>query len=289
MIVFFYSIGFNIYFKNFRKNSIIKENIFKDYFPVVFNRYWYFTSYFGMYLYLPIINKGIMYLSKSELKLVVFSILGILVFWRKYIDQKDDIFHTAGGFSLLWLLTLYITGVYIGKYNIVYTGVKRIIFCFIYLFSFISITLLYYKIYDNSLNNINGYYKRKILLKLKQILTDGYDSILKITQSISITLFFLQINYNKYISKVISFLGPLTFGVYLIHSNHIVCDNIFNKIFYNTPYVNNLYSAMKIFIMIDLKVLIICMIIDYIRHVIFTIFRIKKICIFVEKIIFKIF
>ena len=31
----------------------------KDYYPMIFNRYWYFTAYFGMYLILPVINKGI--------------------------------------------------------------------------------------------------------------------------------------------------------------------------------------------------------------------------------------
>ena len=39
----------------------------QEYCPVIFNRYWYFTTYFGMYLFLPVINKGIENLTKGNL------------------------------------------------------------------------------------------------------------------------------------------------------------------------------------------------------------------------------
>lgn len=37
-------------------------------------RYWYYTSYFGMFILLPAINKRIQYLSKSEFMLLVYKI-----------------------------------------------------------------------------------------------------------------------------------------------------------------------------------------------------------------------
>ena len=81
-----------------------------------------------------------------------------------------------------------------------------------------SFTLLYYKSINNKLNFGSSYYGRKIVEKLKIILTERYDSILKIVQSISVTLFFLQLKYNKYLSKIIIFLGQRAIGIYLFHS-----------------------------------------------------------------------
>ena len=45
----FYSLNITYFFK--------KQLQFKDFFPVYFHKYWYFTKYFGMYLFLPLINK----------------------------------------------------------------------------------------------------------------------------------------------------------------------------------------------------------------------------------------
>ena len=61
------------------------------------------------------------------------------------------------------------------------------------------------------------------------------NSLLKITQSISICLFFLQIHYNKYIAKIICFIGPLAFSIYLIHNNKIARDNLLRKALINQP------------------------------------------------------
>ena len=289
LCVFFYSVGIHYYFQKYRPNSIIKDNINVEYFPIVYQRYWYFTAYFGMYLFLPVINKGISILTKSELKLVVKSTLGIFVFWRGINNPKNDAFHLKGGFSVLWLLIFYITGAYIGKYKTTYTGVKKLIYCLIYLFIYYFSTILFYKSIYNGFSNINGYYKRKIIKLLNRIITEDYDSPIKIMQSISLTLFFLQIKYNKYLSKIISFFGQFAFGIYLVHNNKIIEENIFPKLFMNDSSNLSLKSTIILFLIKTSKVFIICIFIDFLRHLIFTILKIRKICIFLEKILIKIF
>ncbi len=52
-----------------------------------------------------------------------------------------------------------------------------------------------------------------------------------ILQSISIILIAMSINYNKYISKIICFFGPLTFGVYLIHEQSLVRGKFIRNLF----------------------------------------------------------
>ena len=54
-----------------------------------------------MYLFLPVINKGVEYLSKIELKLVVMSTIGIFIFWRDFKNPKIDVFYLHSGNSVL--------------------------------------------------------------------------------------------------------------------------------------------------------------------------------------------
>ena len=63
----FYSVGIHLYFIKFRPHSFIRYKMPNEYFPIIFERYWFFTIYFGMYLLLPVINKGISLLTKVEL------------------------------------------------------------------------------------------------------------------------------------------------------------------------------------------------------------------------------
>ena len=64
-----------------------------------------------------------------------------------------------------------------------------------------------------------GNFKIPIPIVLKRMLNEDCDSTLKIIQDITACLFFMQIRYNTYISKVICFTGPLVFSVFLIHAN----------------------------------------------------------------------
>ena len=60
--------------------------------------------------------------------------------------------------------------------------------------------------------------------------------VIRTTLAIFITLFFLQLKYNEYLSKFITFCGPLTFGVYLIHFNSNVFINYLRKIMNQESY-----------------------------------------------------
>ena len=69
-----------------------------------------------------------------------------------------------------------------------------------------------------------------------------------ILQSISIILFITTIKYNKYIAKIITFFGPLTYGVYLIHDNNIIRAKYIVKIFNNYSQNLPLSNVKKIII-----------------------------------------
>ena len=131
---FFYSIGITLVIKKYKQKwfKSLKEKLYEFLFPLVFHKYWYFTQYFGMYLLLPVVNKGLATLTKTELKMLVISTLGIYIIWKDFFNPKIDTFKMKNGYSVLWLLLFYISGAYIGKYNTKkYNGIKKIIFCLI--------------------------------------------------------------------------------------------------------------------------------------------------------------
>ena len=188
-----------------------------------------------MYLFFPVINKVLSILSQTELKLVLTSTIGTFAFCRRYKIPNKDIFNLSRGDSILWLLTLYIGGSYIGKYKKDYNGIKKYLYCLICLFIYVFSTYIISKVFNNELYIRNKYYTQKIVWFLKKQVNDiiNYDSSIKMIQSISITLFFMQLKYNKYLSYIITFFGRLSFGIYLSHVNQLVNKNIFHKVLKN--------------------------------------------------------
>ena len=235
-----------------------------------------------MYLFLPVINKGISILNKYEFAFIIFSTNILFVIWKDLKNPNFDIFAMHSGNSALWFLTHYLTGAFIGKYEIIYFGYKKYIFCIICSLLYFFLCYIYFKLYNNELYLGNSFLSKTILCLLKQMLNEKYDGILKILLSILVCLFFLPISYNKYISKITSFLGPLVFGIYLIHENKLIKTNILKHTF--EKYSNNitLIDAMMIVCLKAFKIFIICIFIDFLRNLLFSILKIKKLCILIE-------
>ena len=117
LTVHFYSVGIHLFVHKFKKKKFsVGNEITKECFPIIYQRYWYFTAYFAMYLFLPVINKGISCLTKSELKFIVMSIFVVFILWKDFNNSNNDVFNINSGYSMLWLLILYLAGAYIGKY-----------------------------------------------------------------------------------------------------------------------------------------------------------------------------
>ena len=107
-----------------------------------------------------------------------------------------------------------------------------------------------------------------------------------ILQSSSLILFLTTIEYNKYIAKFITFIGPLTYGIYLSHNHNIIKPTIIDKLFDNEPYNLTLNTVKKLILLKALKIFVICAIIDYLRDLLFRLLFIRKICILFEKLLF---
>ena len=100
-----------------------------------------------MYLFLPVINKGIGFLSEIEFRTVVISTIDLFIFWKDIKSPIKDVFCMNDGSSMIWLLTYYLTGAYIGKYIKIKFSYKKFIFCNIISSVFIFNYYILYTLY----------------------------------------------------------------------------------------------------------------------------------------------
>ena len=281
--VIFYTSSITFYLNRFRPELKEGKVNYTNFFPVIFEGYWYFTKYFGMYLFLPVINKGIAYLAKSELRNAFICLILFYIIERDIMNPKGDPFRMHRGYSVLWLLICFIMGAYFGKFKHNYHGLKLVILCILSINVFYFSGYFCYKISFYPMENLNGYYKMQLMKYLKQIFVERISSVPMILQSISILLFLTQIKYNNYLAKIITFIGPLTFGVYLIHEHKLVrafiIGNLFTKDSNNLP----LHYIIKLILLRSLKIFAISACIDYLRYILFNLLRIRKIIIFLLK------
>ena len=133
-----------------------------------------------------------------------------MIIWNDFILDKSDPFIFNSGYSIIGLLLFYIIGAYLKKYII--GKYKSRIFFIMYIFLYVSTSYLCYHI-----SIYKGYFLG--IIKLKKLFSCRISSVPNMLQSICIILIFTQIKYNKYLGKIFSFFGPLTFGVYLSHSH----------------------------------------------------------------------
>lgn len=262
--VWFYSVIIASILSVLYPELVSKEILIKSFFPVITKQYWYFTAYFGLFLVMPLLMYALTNLSKVELKRII--IIGFVLFSILPMLVDEDIFQTANGYSMLWLGYLFLMGGYIRRYGVFETwSLKKILF--IWCVSIIFPLGIKFMIEYISWNYLG-------ILIISRSLTK-YTSPNVVIQAVVMLISFSRIRISRFWKKIISFISPASFGVYLIHSNELVLEKfLFGKLEIFSQYstvgmvVSVVFSAFVIFS--------VCVIIDLVRMKIFELVRVKK-------------
>ncbi len=276
----FYSIILYIIY-NDSKNYSFDELLNNCIFIVMNKKYWYLTAYFGIYPFLPFINSGISSLSRIDVKKSLYFMIIVFIILNSFINI--DCFGQLNGKSPFSLLIFYVLGAYIGKYIFKKCAdfFQRLLICIICFLLFKMVSFICYKI-----NFMNALPRKNIAFK--RVFRVGISSFPMIMQIFSIIIFIMQITFNQYISKAISFIATLTFDVYLIHENPYVRKKFIINSFKDKP--NNIKISYLYFLIFKrcFHIFIISIFVGNIRNKLFNIMKIKKLCIYIEYIISKI-
>ena len=266
----FYSLTkqFYNYLKNKTKEQ--KKLLLVSFFPIYIRRHWYVSSYFCMYLFIPIINHGINNMSRDLLRNVVIILVGFYSIYDMIVTiiiKKKDFHYLKDGYTPLWLIILYIIGGYFGKYLLSQYKKTKVINHIFWISIYLCSSFFSYEIFYTTLKAI----------------FISYISPTIIIQALSLILFFSRLSIKNFLlKKIISFFTPLTFNITLIHYR-LISGQFYYSIKFR-EYFKKLNPKFLFFKTYGLGILIylISAFIDYFRFLLFKIFGVKNFCIIIE-------
>ncbi len=266
--VVFYSVSLFLIFNFFGPEPLGIKELIKSFFPIIFKKYWFFTAYVGLFLLSPLLN---LLVYKSSFKhafiyLIVFAVFGI-------VCTVYDSFSLLGGYSVIWLVFIYLVGAIIKKYDL-NKLFSRKIWLLILLSAFI---ITWVSKIALQLSNISFLTNRSGILV-------SYVSPTIILMAIALLCLLSKTNFNPAFSPVISFFATSAFSVYLIHENPLIRTSLMSKIhglignFSFVPFTLSIIGC-------ALAIFLVCILIDKIRILIFKLVRIDKLSALIEKLI----
>ena len=262
--VLFYTISITFLFWMFVPSSVSAMEWIKAVFPVMFNQYWYFSSYVALYLFIPLLNIILEKMEQRQLKYCIGLIL--LFFSCGQIFFYSNVFGTNDGHSVIWLMILYLVGGYIRKYGTGKKG-KNVRFIAGY-FILVGLTWLSKLIIEMLTLHVLGEVRAGNYLI-------NYISPMILLAAVCLLLFFEKINISPFWEKIIRFFSPMAFGVYLIHNHPLVFSVLMKGRFSNYaafPWPFEILAVLGTAVCINL----ICYAIDFIRYKLFKILHIRK-------------
>lgn len=254
-------------------NSLINQFL-----PISNSTYWFFTQYFALSLLMPFINKALKncryssYIALSLVLLILFSLIPCLITSPlPYIGTKfkADLFFTNRGYSILWFIVLYILGCSFkrlreeNKLNI-----KPIFSLMAYTISVLILWAL-------------KYYCDSSKPRLSANFAVSYTGVFVVTSAISLVILFENLKIGKTASKIIKFIAPNVFAVYLVND----CPQIYEAYVKRTlPLLNT--SALKTVVFLFIIIVgffIVSVAFDKLRALMFDVLRINKLIKMIDK------
>ena len=227
--------------------------------------YWYTTAYFGMFLFIPIMNKYLENASQQALK--KFLMISFCVFSILPTIMRENPFYLQGGYSMLWLIMLFLVGGAIKKLKLLDSvSSKKLLGAF---FLSTLLTLAFKLLVELAIKTLN----KKLVFG--NIFID-YTSPTIVLAAIFLLVFFSKIHIkNTRVLKVIQICSPAAFGIYLIHLHPLIWSKYirgFSAHFLNS---NPVIMVGKIFAS-ALAIYVVCTVIELLRMKLFECLKVKK-------------
>lgn len=244
-------------------------------FPVYSRQHWYFSAYFCLFFFMPILNTAVENLKKKQLDVIICSM--ILIFSIAPTLFGKEPFRLERGYSVLWLVFLYILGAYFKKHGVL--AKKSAVFWLILYFVGATVG-----------------WGCKMLTEKYQVMIFGtavvdsnipmdYISPAILLSSVALFGVFLKIKPSKGFIGIISTLSSVTFGIYIIHTNPFIWMLYENLL---TPLLKEPVPMMILTCLgVSILVFLACAVIELVRMMIFKLLHIRKLFMFLEKKIVK--
>ncbi|MGT2754017.1 acyltransferase [Streptococcus ovis] len=252
--VIFYSLGGTLLLFLIGYTDITTEIWKKTLFPISSGTYWYMTAYFGMLIFIPLMNPILKKMTATQLMRVCLVSFFLFSFFPTILSDSNKFLGVNQGLSTIWLINLYLIGALLYKIDL--HKIKNVILCVIY-FSSIFVTVL-----------------MKQVFKADYWLMYSSPTILLSAISVFILFSRIQIPSNT-TKKVLAVISSLTLGVYLLHFQPMAYELFLkNKLTYlvEYPFVYFIISLLGISILVFSMSLLI----DYLRLKFFERIQVRR-------------
>lgn len=184
------------------KGEFQLSELFKCLLPFSFNSYWFVNTYILLIMIAPLLNIIVANVSKKKYTLGLCVIIGLWCVLNNFLKFLSPI-DSSEGYGIEWFCVLYLVGAYIKKYHKEPKVKNRNLW--IYFTTSIGTVILH-----------------QVLLPYGKFVSFNmvatYNNILVFAGSVSLFLFFCQMNLNNsYLISLISWFSPKAFAVYIIH------------------------------------------------------------------------
>ncbi len=263
--VAFYSVGITVLFAALRPETVGLRELVGSFFPVMTKKYWYFSSYFGLFFFTPFLNLALQKLSRRTMTLCLGML--ILLFSPLTIFFGKAVFSLSNGYSLLWLMLLYLIGGYLKKYKVaekIHPAVSFLCYLAVVGLSWLSKYLLESK---ESLAGWLEFYGANPLVK--------YTAPTILFAGIFLVLWAARLNFKfGFVKKLILWISPYAFSVYLIHTHGLVWQYLFTKRYaYFADF--SVWQMLGAVLLAVVGVYTLCTLIDVLRGLLFRLLHIK--------------
>lgn len=259
--VVFYTVLITGIFALISPQTFSLRGLIKAFFPVSTRGYWYISSYFGLYLFTPLLNTALQNIGKKTFDMILFGLFSTFCVTTTFL--LHDPFVLNGGYSTIWLLTLYLVGAYIHKYHIAAKLNKCVafgLFLLMVLITFASKIL----------------FTRFGITLLENVLV-SYVSPTIALSGLFLFIFFVKFEEIPPLQGIIRIMAPASLGVYLIHVHPLVWDHVlcvFSDLFTN-------YNCIIMVLLVfgaSAVIYLVCTFIDLLRINLFQLLKVKSLC-----------
>lgn len=265
--VLFYTLGITAIFALLRPEALSPHPWLRALTPVMSSEYWYVNAYFCLFAFIPVLNYAVRHIPQKQMRAVIIMLAA--VFTVLQTPASKDLFGTVRGYSGLWLMVLYLIGAYIRKYDALAKVTKlRSLILYAAAVAVSWLFKLAVEAAGAALPDESGRIAAFVSSHAGDLIE--YTSPTILAAAVFIMSFFLKLKIGTAAKKIIAFLAPSAFSVYLIHVNGLVWDNIMLDRFVNYAWAASPIVMLAKVVLAALGLYLFCTAADMPRRFIFS-------------------
>ena len=269
--VLLYSVSTTLLTHHFYPERVGGDLLRRAFLPVLGKQYWYFTAYVMLFLFLPVLNKGIRALTRRQhfgMLAAAITAAGLTRIFNCMPAGGQSFLlgdpYFEDGYSFLWLAVMYLLGAYIRRY-VNKESVNR----WGALAGYFAFSLLTFGVRFCIMQRPGGPIGAGQLY--------SYLSPTVVGAAVMLFLFCWTLHFTGWAQKLVAAVSPLAFGVYLIHTSPAVFSFVVAGSFTGLAALPALRMTACV-LGISLAVFIGCIAVDAVRAALFRLLRVDGLC-----------